>query len=222
MNSILLSTAYFGPVQYYCKLLRYELVYIEQFEHFNKQTYRNRCEILAANGTLPLIVPVVKGRGKKILIRDLMISYDTDWQRNHWRSIFSAYSSSPYFEYYCDDIIGFFEEKWKFLFDFNHEILLKMVELLEININIRLTDNFEKVQEGTLNFREALTPKAHRLVPDPEYVPATYTQVFSDNSWFIPNLSILDLLFNEGPNSVTIIEKSIVPAAPLNHNPDIS
>ena len=102
-TDILLSSAYFAPIQYYATLLKAEKVYIEQFENFIKQTYRNRCVVLGGNGPIQLIVPVVKGRGTKILIKDLKISYDTDWQRNHWRTIFSAYSSSPFFEYYKEE-----------------------------------------------------------------------------------------------------------------------
>ena len=98
-NAINLSTAYFAPIQYYSKFLLYSEVFIERFENFHKQTYRNRCVILGGNGPISLVVPVVKGRGAKILIKDLKISYDTNWQRNHWRTIFSAYNSSPFFEY---------------------------------------------------------------------------------------------------------------------------
>jgi hypothetical protein len=117
-KAILLATACFPPVQYFSKLVRFEKIYLEQFENFTKQTYRNRYEILGANGVISLIVPVVKGRGRKIKIRDLRISYDTGWQRNHWRTIFSAYNSSPFFEFYMDDIQPLFEKPYKFLFDF--------------------------------------------------------------------------------------------------------
>ena len=103
-KNILLSTTYFGPIHYYSRIVKHLQVYIEQFEHFNKQTFRNRCVILGANGPVSLVVPVVKGRGTKILIKDLKISYDVDWQRNQWQTIISAYNSSPYLEYYQDEI----------------------------------------------------------------------------------------------------------------------
>jgi len=207
-NNILLSTAYFPPVQYFSKLLQFERIYIEQFENFSKQTYRNRCKILGANGIIPLVVPVVKGRGKKIKIRDLQISYDTDWQRNHWRTIFSAYNSSPFFEFYKDDIFPFFAKQHKYLFDLNQEVLESLCELLEMETLTVFTEDFEKVPEHTLNFREALSPKKQKAMPDTNFNPKQYTQVFSEKFGFVPNLSILDLLFNEGPNSLNILQSS--------------
>ena len=207
-QNILLSTACFPSVQYITKLVQFENIYMEQFENFTKQTYRNRYEILGANGVIPLIVPVVKGRGRKIKIRDLQISYDTDWQRNHWRTIFSAYNSSPFFEFYRDDIQPFFEKQRKFLFDFNLEILETLCDLMEIEPTLVLTEDFETVPEGTLNFREAISPKKHRTENDPQFIPLPYTQVFHEKFGFVPNLSILDLLFNEGPNSLNVLEAS--------------
>lgn len=209
-NSILLSTASFPPVQYFSKFILFENIYIEQFEHFAKQTYRNRYEIMAANGVISLVIPVVKGRGRKVKIRDLHISYDADWQRNHWRTIFSAYNSSPFFEYYKDDIRPFFEKHHKFLFDFNLEIIETLCELLEIEPNIVLTENFEQVPENTLNFREDITPKKHLAKPDGNFIPQQYTQVFHEKTGFAPNLSVLDLLFNEGPNCISVIENSVI------------
>lgn len=207
-NGILLSTACFAPVQYYTKMLIYKDIYIEKYENFIKQTWRNRYSIPGGNGVIDLIVPVVKGRGPKILIKDLEISYDTDWQRNHWRTLFSAYNTSPYFEFYADDLLPFFKKKYRFLFDYNNEINLLICELLELENNIILTADFEKVPGNTLNYRERISPK-EKTLPDPQFQPAPYTQVFSDKLGFIPNLSILDLLFNEGPNSYTLLEKSI-------------
>jgi hypothetical protein len=209
-KTTLLSTACFPPVQYFSKLIRVKNIYLEQFENFTKQTYRNRYEILGANGIIPLVVPVVKGRGRKIKIRDLRISYDTDWQRNHWRTIFSAYNSSPFFEFYLDDIQPFFEKPWKFLFDFNLDILETLCGLLEIEPTLILTEDFEQIPVDALNFREAISPKKHRIESDPQFAPQTYTQVFHEKFGFVPNLSILDLLFNEGPNSLNVLEQSII------------
>ncbi len=205
-NSILLSTAYFAPVSFYSLCLKYELVYIEQYENFSKQTFRNRCVILGANGPIPLVIPVVKGRGPKIHIKDLKISYDVDWQRNHWRTIFSAYNSSPFFEYYKEDIFPFFQNKEKFLIDFNMKINSTVCDLLEIKNNLILTEDFEKIPDSTLNFRETISPKNKMLNKQIKFT--NYSQVFSEKFGFIPNLSIMDLLCNEGPNSISIIEES--------------
>jgi len=208
-KSILLSTAYFAPIQYYSKFINHNKVYIEQFEHFNKQTYRNRCVILGGNGLIQLIVPVVKGRGPKTLIKDLQISYDVDWQRNQWQTISSAYNSSPYFEYYQDEFYQFFNGKHKFLLDFNLKINETICDLTEIENNVELTSDFENVPAETVNFRELISPK-NKKTKDNSFHPLEYTQVFSDKLGFSPNLSILDLLFNEGPNSYTILKGSIV------------
>lgn len=207
---ILLSTAYFAPVRYYSKLAAYADVFIEQYENFIKQTYRNRTVILGANGTVSLIIPVEKGRAQKIKITDLRIAYDEDWQRNHWRTIFSAYSSSPFFEYYADDIEPFFRKKFEFLFDFNLQITETLVELLELRTNLRLTTDFELIPENYLNFREQISPKIHLIAADQHFCAQPYTQVFSEKFGFVPDLSILDLLFNEGPSAYSYLSGSFV------------
>ncbi|NQU53175.1 MAG: WbqC family protein [Bacteroidetes bacterium] len=207
-TKILLSTAYFAPIHFYARYIAHPEVYIEQFEHFNKQTYRNRCVVLGGNGQITLIVPVIKGRGPKILIKDLKVAYDMEWQRNQWRTIFSAYNSSPYFEYYKDDIQPLFEKKTKYLLDLNQSINTTICELLEIENSSKLTPDFESIPENTLNFRETISPK-NKIQTDTNYNEVPYTQVFSEKFGFTPNLSILDLLFNEGPNSYSILEESL-------------
>ena len=208
-RKLLLSTAYFGPVHYYARYLKHGEILIEQFEHFNKQTYRNRCIILGANGPLSLVVPVVKGRDKKIIINELKISYDENWQYNHWRSIFSAYNSSPFFEYYKDELFYFFNKRWKFLLDLNLEIHESICKLLEIENKAILTKSFVNNHESTYILRDIISPK-NKTVNDPAFHPAEYTQVFSEKFGFVPNLSILDLLFNEGPNSYTLLNSSLI------------
>lgn len=207
-QAILLSTAYFAPVHYYTRFIEHPEVYIEQFEHFNKQTYRNRCLISGGNGLISLVAPVIKGRGPKVLIKDLQLSYDMNWQRNQWHTIVSAYNSSPYFEYYQDELQPFFETKHKFLLDLNMQLHATICDFLELKNTAKLTSDFEEVPEETLNFRDVISPK-NKTLPDLAFQPANYTQVFTEKFGFLPNLSILDLLFNEGPNACTILENSI-------------
>lgn len=209
LEPLLLSTAYFAPVHFYSRYIRHSEVYIEQFENFNKQTYRNRCIISGGNGLISLVAPVVKGRGAKVLIKDLQLSYDMNWQRNQWQTIVSAYNSSPYFEYYLDDLHPFFEKKFKYLLDFNMQIHDTICELLELENTAKLTTDFENVPKGTLNFRAIISPK-NKTKPDTQFQAREYTQVFTEKFGFLPNLSILDLLFNEGPNACTILEDSIL------------
>ena len=209
-SGILLSTAYFAPIRYFSKLIAYPEIIIEQHENFIKQTYRNRAVILGANGPVPLIVPVEKGREQKIKIKDLRIAYDEEWQRTHWRTIFSAYNSSPFFEYYADDLESFFRKKVNFLFDFNQQITETVLNLLEIEVVLNLTEDFEYIPENCLNFRAEINPKAHRNSPDPHFVAQNYTQVFSEKFGFVADLSILDLLFNEGPSANSVLLNSFV------------
>lgn len=207
-NALLLSTAYFAPVHFYTRFIHHPKVYIEQFEHFNKQTYRNRCVISGGNGLISLVVPVVKGRGPKTVIKDLQLSYDMNWQRNQWQTIVSAYNSSPYFEYYQDELYPFFEKEYKFLLDFNLQIHETICDFMEIENTLELTNDFEQVLEGCINFRETISPKNKNDI-DTAFQPVEYTQVFTEKFGFLPNLSILDLLFNEGPNAFTILEDSL-------------
>ncbi len=204
----IVNTAYLAPVQYYSKFLLYDEIYIEQFDSYSKQTYRNRCRILGANGPLNLTIPVIKGSGKKTQTKDIRIDYATAWQKNHWRSIFSAYNSSPFFEFFAEDFAPLYDKKETFLIDFNHKLHQIISEHIELDIETHYTSSFEKKFNGD-DYRNIISPKKPYQQNDPSFKPAAYTQTFDEKFDFIPNLSIIDLLFNKGPESEEILTKSI-------------
>lgn len=217
----ILSTTYCGPVQWYQKLYRSDMVLMECHETFQKQTYRNRCVIATTNGLQTLTVPVE--RGTSPFIRDIRISNHGNWRHQHWHALMSAYNESPFFDYYQDDFRPFFEKKYDFLYDFNMEICQKVCELIDIQPNIRHTEEYVKlrsVDDGKIinslsnlstcqlaklptelnDFRSSINPK--HPVADAHFIPRRYYQVYERKHGFQPNLSIIDLLFNMGPESI--------------------
>ena len=239
----LLSTTYFGPVQWYQKLNRHRCI-IEQHDNFVKQTYRNRCVIASANGPQTLTVPIERYDGMKCAMRDIRISDHGNWRHLHWQALVSAYGETPFFEYYADDIRPFFEEhRWKYLLDFNLDITHTLCSLLDVRPDLTLSDHYIDADEticgsGNLDgaaaglseafesfggavkglngaaeslgsssacslfvdYRDAIRPK-HPL-PDAEFEARPYYQVRAQRHGFLPNLSVLDLLFNEGPEGI--------------------
>jgi len=212
-TEVLLSTAYLAPIQYFTKLVSYQQIYIEYCESYLKQSYRNRAVILAANGQLQLSIPVADGPRAKGPIKDLKLSYDQPWQLMHWRGISSAYNSSPFFEYYADDLAPFFHnKKWKYLFDFNLEIQNAILKAINLDVAIKPTLDYYpqgEAPETTDDFRYTIHPKQQKQEADPHFFPTPYTQVFNEKWGFVPNLSILDLLFSEGPETISLLRSCI-------------
>jgi hypothetical protein len=198
MAVAILSSAYFGPIQWYQKLNRYDECLIERCDNFIKQTYRNRCIIATTGGTQALSIPVENYEGLKCQMRDIRISDHGNWRHLHWNALMSAYGESPFFEFYADDIRPFFERRWDYLFDFNMEITQKMCELLDVRPHLQPTDAY--CTDEIDDFRDVIHPK-HPL-PDKNFEPRRYYQVYEQKHGFLPNLSILDLLFNEGNESI--------------------
>ena len=208
MTTALLQTTYFGPIQWYQKLYRYDHCLIEQYDSYQKQTFRNRCIIATANGMQALTIPVENGKGEmrneKCLMRDVRISDHNQWRRVHWNALQSAYSESPFFDYYTDDIRPFFEQKYEFLVDFNEAIRQKICELIDIHPSVEHTSSYTSTishqTSDIVDYRDVIHAK-HPL-PDATFVQKKYWQVFQHKHGFLSNLSILDLLFCMGPESV--------------------
>lgn len=208
-KGILLELHYLPSVQYFSKLVSYPKVIIEQHEHYSKGSYRNRCHIASANGLQRLSIPLKKGKNEKLSIRDVQIFHGENWTSQHWSSIRSAYGRAPYFEHFADEIAPFFEKKHSNLFDFNWDLLLLFVDLLQLDVDIQQTTSYEKqVAADIFDFRNGIFPKKHRQKEDTQFKNLAYPQVFEERHGFLANLSILDLLFCTGPQASLLLEQS--------------
>jgi len=199
---VCLTTAYLAPVEYYSLLQHYPEVFIEQYDHYIKQTYRNRCVIASANGLQTLSIPIEKPDAAKCLTRDIRIAEHGNWRHIHWNAIVSAYNSTPFFEYYADDFRPFYEKKQEFLFDFNEQLRELVCRLMDLEVSVTYSSEYQKeLPDGVLDCRETIHPK-HPFASS-NFKP--YYQVFEQKYGFKGNLSCIDLLFNMGPEAVLFL-----------------
>jgi len=196
-GKILVSTAYLPPSEYFSLILRADKVLIESEENYLKQSYRNRCYILSAHGPQPLSVPVYLGSQHKTPLKEIRIDYSKRWQQVHLRAITASYSSSPYFQFYFENIEKIIARKTDFLFDLNMELTGSVLKMLDLNINMARTTDFKPVLEAEYDFRYNISPKRK-----PQFSVKEYIQVFGTSKGVDHRLSIIDLIFNTGPEAV--------------------
>ena len=197
---VLLPISYLGPVSYYSTLLKSEEIFIEAKEHFVKQSIRNRCVILSANGVQTLSIPKERKSSDKTLITNIKISNTQNWQKLHWKSLISSYNSSPFFEYYKDNLEELYLIPQLNLFDFNIKLTETILSFLQTEKHIKFTsefsDNFDGIDLRNHTFSNNNMEK--------------YEQVFADKIEFQSDLSVVDLLFNLGPETTSYLQRQSI------------
>ncbi|WP_296312708.1 WbqC family protein [Winogradskyella sp. UBA3174] len=194
--SCLIHPTYFPNIANFTAMIKANVVYLEVCDNYQKQTLRNRTEIYGANGKLALTAPVSYTQKNRQLYKDVKLANENDWQLQHLKSLESAYRMSPFFEYYIDDLMPLFEKRFDYILDFNLKAFEILLDCLQTNLKTSKTQMFEKESKDKINYRHLVNRNFEITSLKP------YTQVFTEKHGFIPNLSILDLLFNEGPNTV--------------------
>ena len=203
MNTIIIQSAVFPPIQQISWIMKAKTILVEQHDTYAKQTFRNRMQIAGPNGLQNLSIPVTKPLGAESKTKDILINYDSPWQTQFLKSIKTAYQNSAFFEYYIDAIEALLMRKDEKLIDYNITILKALLNILEINPSVKVTDKYEKTYEN--DFRDILHPKPQYQRADNIFKPSQYHQVFEEKYGFLPNLSIIDLIFNEGPLSYFVL-----------------
>jgi len=202
-QSVLLPAAYIGPIHYFALVRQARTVFIESGEHYIKQTWRNRCLILTANGVYPLTIPVIKIHGNHTKIKDILISYREKWQQIHWRAISSAYRNSPFFLFYADELEKILFSKEEKLLDLNLRLTDALLKMMKISVALSVTEQYETcLADDVLDLRNQFTSGKQLTYPFPPYM-----QVFDERFGFVPGLSIIDLLFNIGPDAADYLNR---------------
>ena len=208
MKSVCLSSAYLAPISYFCQLMFNGHVLVEQCEYYVKQTYRNRANIMTANGMMSLTIPVEHSGGEKVLMKDLKISDHGNWRHLHWQALQTAYDKSPYFEYYADDFRPFYEGRpTEYLVDYNMSLQELICGLINLRPMVTLTSSYEK-NGDFVDLRNVISPKNRENGLLWQMCNGNsdlkYYQTFSHRNGFVADLSIVDLLFNMGPEALLV------------------
>lgn len=201
-KKLLIELPYLGNLAFYKLLTNFDEILLERHESFEKASFRNRCEIVGPNGKLVLSIPVIGGKHRKQYYKETKICYDHTWLKDHWNGFCSCYRRSPYFEFYEDKLETIFEKEHEYLYDFNLELFYLTMNLLKLDIKVSLTETYEKELDIYEDYRDFFLPRRKQTAP------VKYMQVFQDRTGFINNLSILDLLFNEGPNAINVLKSN--------------
>lgn len=194
---ILVSTAYLPPVEYFSAISKAEKTFLERKENYLKQSYRNRCYILSAHGKQMLTVPILLGSLHKTLIKDIRIDYSKRWQQVHLRAMVASYNSAPYFEFYFETIEKAISKNHEYLIDLNTELTEIVLAILKMKKTVLYTTYFEPIENKENDYRYRISPKKKSLGTEREYI-----QVFNNDGDFVKGLSIVDLIFNMGPEAV--------------------
>ena len=197
---ILIHPNYFPNIHQFTQIIKANNILFEVSDNYQKQTFRNRTYIYGANGKLGLFIPVIHTHKNRELFKDVKISYDSNWMDLHLKSLQSAYRSSPYFEYFEDDFIKLYSEKEKFLADFNIKCIRLISSLLDLDLDYKISGEYVEKTNDIIDLRDLSNARKEKKIDTPKYI-----QVFESKHGYINNLSILDLLFSEGPNSVSLI-----------------
>ena len=208
-KDIILGSAYLAPVSYFAALYSCRKAYIERYDHYMKQTYRNRCVIASADGPLALTIPVEKSSEGKCAMKDIRVSEHGNWRHVHRNAFVAAYKQSPFFDYYADEFNAFFDRKYEFLYDLNMELTQWLCEQIDIQPELVQTGDYMDAGEGILDLREAIHPKKSAGDAVSFCRPVPYYQVFDYRHGFQPDLSVVDLLFNMGPESLLVLRDGV-------------
>ncbi|MDD2791829.1 MAG: WbqC family protein [Sediminibacterium sp.] len=205
MSLLLIENQYFGSVNYYKILFNFTHVEIEQYEYYQKMSFRNRCIVPGANGLIHLSVPLQDGRNQRQVMKDVRVAYRDNWVLQHCRTLEACYNRAPFFEYYREELFSLLEKRPAFLMDLDMLLLHWVLQKIKADLRIECSEKYRDVPEaGTTDARNRVLPKNYTDGVD----PVRYTQVFEDRIGFMPNMSILDLLFCAGPGGINLLKSN--------------